>query len=507
MKPFQNVANARPGRSVFDLSYQKLGSCNMGELIPVMCDEVIPGDKWKLGNQLLIRFNPLVAPVMHEINAFVHYFFVPYRLLDENWEEFITGGVNGDDTSSLPYWDTFPGGTAPAVGSLWDYFGFPVGVKPATRYPLDYPRRAYNLVWNEYYRDETLQTELDITDFANQGILNRCWEKDYFTSALPWQQRGTSPSLPITGTSSAVWDDNDIVSNIANAQYIRASGDAIPHAAPYIDAFNNSFARDNFRYFINHNIVDLSDADSFDIADLRVAFQIQRWLERNARCGVRYTEFLKAHYNVSPRDDRLQRPEYIGGSRTPVIVSEVLQTSKSETGAPQGNMAGHGISVSGSYCGNYFAQEFGLIIGLMSVMPKTMYQQGINRQWLRQSKYDFPFPEFANLSEQAIERVEIFASDTAGENTTLFGFQGRYDECRYKPNQVVGLMRTDFDHWHLARQFSSAPTLNADFVKCVPDTRIFAVENQPGIMFHIGNMITAIRPLPVSPEPGLIDHN
>ena len=502
---FNNVGSLNPSRSVFDLSYEKKFTCDMGQLIPVLCDEMVPGDFFQFGNEAVIRFQPLVAPILHEVNMYLHLFFVPYRILwdnagTDNWETFISGGVDGDETPILPRWEP----TNTAQGSLWDYMGFPVGIDPDGAYPIDMPRRAYNLCWNEYYRDESLQTEVALT---NESILNRCWEKDYFTSSLLWQQRGTAPALPISGTTFA--DFTAAVSGTgtwANARGIMVSNVAPPNTHLVTEGgLNNSLALNA----LNKNTVDLSSATTFDIADLRLAFQIQKWMERNARAGARYTEFLRAHFGVSPRDDRLQRPEYIGGSKSPIIFSEVLQTSSTDGTSPQGNLAGHGITVSQSYCGKYHATEYGLVIGLMSVMPRTAYSQGINRQWLRRTKYDFYFPEFANLSEQAIENAEICATASSAHNTGIFGYQGRYDEMRTKDNMVCSQMRDTFDYWHLARQFDTAtpPTLNDDFVECVPRKDIFAVPSEPGLIVSHGNIIKAIRPLPIMGEPGLIDHH
>ena len=332
-------------------------------------------------------------------------------------------------------------------------------------------------------------------------------KKDYYTSALLWQQRGTAPALPISGTTSAIWSDATFDSSVAPGASVGVS------ITPSDNKFriNNVPAIDNLKAALLDNVVDLSSASTFDIADLRLAFQIQKFLERNARAGARYTEFLHAHFAVSPRDDRLQRPEYIGGSKAPVIVSEVLQTSSTDAVTPQGNLAGHGITVSNAYCGKYYAKEFGLIIGIMSVMPRTAYSQGINRQWLRRTKYDFYFPEFANLSEQAIEKAEICATDVAAHNTALFGYQGRYDELRTKDSMVCSQMRVGgvYDYWHMARAFDIAnpPVLNDDFVKCVPRKDIFAVPSEPGLIVSFGNVIHAYRPLPLSAEPGLVDHN
>lgn len=505
MNPFDLIGSLKPGKSTFDLSYDKKLTCDMGQLIPVVCDEMVPGDVFRLGNELVIRFQPLVAPVLHEINAYIHYFFVPYRLLDDAWEEFITGGKDGAYAGLLPRWEP----TDTTIGSLWDFLGFPTGVDPDGAYPIDYPRRAYNCVFNEYYRDENLQEEVLET---NESILNRAWEKDYFTSALPWQQRGIAPSLPISGTTSAEW---------ASAISVPLTWTAATAGTP--TAFNYDFGSLNPSNVytksalekgtgsittakMNANVVDLSSATTFNVADLRLAFQIQKWMERNARAGVRYTEFLGAHFGVSPRDDRLQRPEYIGGSKSSVIVSEVLQTSETST-SPQGNLAGHGLVADMTHIGSYRAQEFGVIIGMMSIMPKPSYQQGINRQWLRRSRLEFYFPEFSNLSEQAIERAEIYASGVEAENRTIFGYQGRYDEMRTKQNMVCGLMRTDFDYWHLGRQFGSAPLLNSAFITCVPRKDIFAAPSEPGLIVDVGNKIMAIRPMPLQSNPGLIDHN
>ncbi|QXP44170.1 MAG: major capsid protein [Arizlama microvirus] len=496
-KLFNRTGSLKPGRSMFNLSYEKKFTCDMGQLIPVMCEEMVPGDFFKIGNQSIIRFQPLVAPILHEINQYVHYFFVPYRLLWDDWEDFISGGVDGDFATPIPRWTT-PTTTA---NTLWDYFGFPVGITPTDALPISFPRDAYNLVYNEYYRDETLQDEVALTQ---ETILNRNWEKDYFTSSLVSQQRGIAPSLPITGTTHAIWADTHFINSASGNAAKFSTSAGLPNM--YIDSVN---AGANAKAFMDSNTVDLSTASTFDIADLRLAFQVQKWMERNNRAGVRYIEFLKVHFGVAPTDERLQRPEYVGGSKSPVIISEVLQTSSTDATTPQGNLAGHGISVSESYCGKYLAKEYGLIIGMLSVMPRTAYSQGINRQWLRRTKYDFYFPEFANLSEQAIENAEICATATGSHNTGIFGYQGRYDEMRIKDTIFCSGMRTTYDYWHMGREFNvaSPPTLNSDFITCVPRKDIFAVPAEPGLIVNFGNLIKAYRPLPLSAEPGLIDHN
>jgi len=482
-RTFQMVNGLRPGRSVFDLSYEKKFTCEMGELIPVMVDEVVPGDVFSFGNDIVIRFQPLVAPILHEINAYVHYFFVPYRILWDDWEDFISGGVDGDFADPLPRWDAVYFGKY----SLWDYMGFPL-INVGAPLPLDFPKRAYNLIYNEYYRDENLIDEVDIT--KSEVILKRAWEKDYFTAALPWQQRGTAPALPISGVTSATW------------------GAALANGDKFLmyDAATNRPKTSADKSFLEANTVDFSDAATFDVADLRLAFQIQKWLERNARAGARYTEFLRSHFGVAPRDDRLNRPEYIGGSKSPVIVSEVLQTSSTDATSPQGNLAGHGLSADATFIGKYHAQEYGVIVGIMSVMPRSAYSQGIDRQWLRESKYDFYFPEFAGLSEQAIMITEIYSTVGEVNNRVIFGYQGRYDEMRVKRNMVCADMRDTFDYWHLGRKFSAPPALNGTFIECNPSKRIFADTLERGLIVNIRNNIKAIRPLPIVSNPGLIDH-
>lgn len=521
---FNNVSKLKPGRSVFDLSYEKKFMCDMGQLIPVLCDEMVPGDKFKVTSEMVCRWQPLVAPILHEVNIFVHYFFVPYRLMWDNsktdsWEAFITGGPEGDLAPIPPTWQP----TDNSIGSLWDFMGFPTGVDPQGAYPLDFPRIAYNFIYNEYYRDQTLQQEVDLD---NENILFRAWMKDYFTSALPWQQRGEAPSLPISGTSTALWPFNDY----------QAAGDTVTSIPIQPDGFQVNLIGNNpspdmtaFVEALNKNTVDLSTATSFDIADLRTVVQVQKFLERNARVGARYTEFLGAHFSVSPKDSRLDRPEFCGAIKSNVVISEVLQTSGSPgdtdyTPTPQGNLAGHGITADRAYAGSYYAEEFGLMMGILSVMPKPAYQQGINRQWLRETKYDFYFPEFAHLSEQGIIQAELYASDVESENKTLFGYQGKYDEMRVKQNMVASSMRTaapvSFDYWHLARSFDSPPILDETFITTGDSTKatglapsgtyirkdIFAVQDEYTLIINMANRIKAIRPLPAASNPGLMDH-
>lgn len=503
MKPFDSVRSARPGRSLFDLSYDKKFTCDMGQLIPVLCDECVPGDVWQIGNGMVVRFQPLVAPIMHEVDARVDYFFVPYRLLWPDWEKFITGGKDGNNASVLPRYQA----SNRDVGSLWDYFGFPPfpsGV-PTDAEPLAFPQYAYSLLYNQYYRDETLDSEVSISDQNFNWPIHVRWEKDYFTAALPWQQRGTAPALPISGMTSAVWNDAAF-DGVATQDWRNMGVPITAGSSKFRYLTTDPDGKDNIKRALNGNTVDLSTASTFDVADLRLAFAIQTWMERNARCGARYTEFLQAHFGVSPRDERLQRAEYIGGSRSPMVISEVLQTGSTDSTSPQGNMAGHGLTADGRMIGRYHVQEYGLIMGLLNVRPKPAYQQGIDRQWLRRTRYDFYHPEFANLSEQGIEEAEIYATTSGTTNRTIFGFAGRYDEMRYKRNQVCAQMRTTLAYWHLGRIFASPPALNGSFLNCDPDKRIFAVPSEPGLIVNFHNSLRVLRPLPIQSNPGLIDH-
>lgn len=528
---FSRVGQVIPGRSVFNLSNEVKFTAEMGKLYPVMQHLLMPGDIFKIGNMSVIRMLPMVAPVLHGINITGHIFAVPIRLLwnaetrelleeTGDWEDFITGGRDGDNADVLPRWEP----TNTAKYSLWDHFGFPVDVDPEGAYPTDFLRRAYNLVWNEYYRHAILQDEVSLT---NESILTRNWTKDYFTSCLPDQQIGTAPAVPITGITSADWTAG-VVGSTSNEQvfwpsvqasdqatmYYKSSSPQVPWDTGTKNALEQNVAHGHSvtipEVNMDNNTVDLGVASPFSIADLRTVVQTQRWMERNARVGVRYFEVLRGHYGISPRDETLQRPEYVGGWRCPLIVSEVLQTSETnELNTPQGTMVGHGIGISDSFAGKYFAKEFCILIELLSIMPDPAYSQGINRQWLQQTKFDFPWPEFAHLSEQAVLNAEVCAIDgDEVHNADIFGYQGRYNEFRVTNSYVCSDMRDTFNYWHLSREFNPAlpPQLNSDFLQCNPSRRIFADEEDPGFIVSCGNLVKAIRPIPASSEPGLMDH-
>jgi hypothetical protein len=388
--------------------------------------------------------------------------------------------------------------------------------------PLIFPLLAYAFIWNEYYRDENLQVERGLGFLEDNYLFRRNWEKDYFTSALPWRQRGTPIAMPVTYAGSAVFDGVNVsLPNFpgpVDSEQVLGFPDNSTIVFP---THMGTFSLHTFKEWLDINHISPGIAASFEVNDLRLGFQFQKWLERNARAGVRYTEVLRAHFGIAPRDDRLDRPEYIGGSKSPVIFSEVLKTSDSSTGEPQGYMTGHGLSADRSHVAKYHVQEYGIIMSLLSVMPRTSYSQGLERMWLKDVKEDFYWPEFAHLSERPIFEEEILLTGTntsgAGGSSTnreIFGYAGMYDEYRYRKSTVHGNLRSTgtLRYWHLSREFNAAdvnarPKLNDDFV-LTKDIRkdIFPAPSLPGMLINYGNIITAVRPMPVTAEPGLIDH-
>lgn len=519
-RPFQHVEMFRPNRSVFPLSESKLFDCDMGQLIPVYHRKMVPGDHFRISTEVVVRMNPLIAPLLHQLNLFAHYFFVPLRIMwpkpvlegqteePGSWEDFWTGGKDGLLEPIKPKWIPQNYLAETDVHSLWDYFGFPIGVNPTGAYPDAWYKRAYNFVWNEYYRDQNYMDEVDLDDTS---LKLRCWEKDYFTTALPWQQRGQAPALPITGITNAEFLGNI---NALSGSEPTGSRSFFNYGGGGVVSLNNysmGTTASHIKSWLENNKVDFANASTFDVSDLRLAFQTQKFLERNARAGARYIEQLRAHFGVSPRDDRMQRPEYIGGMRAPVIISEVLQTSSTDANSPQGNLAGHGMAVDQQYIGSYYAQEYGIVIGIMSIMPRPVYQQGIERELLGETRYDELLPEFVALSEQPIYNAELFAKhEDATYNQGIFGFQGRYDEYRTARNKICGKLRStasqNLSFWHVARHFASPPALNEEFLECNPRKDFLAVPTEPAFIVHFGNRVRAVRPLPVVGTPGLIDH-
>lgn len=552
--PFNTVAGLKPRRHFFNLSHSKLFTLKCGELFPVLHMEVLPGDKFKIGNSIVIRMQPLYTPILQSLKVYTEYFFVPNRLLWEDWENFITGGKTGEWYGNIPRWNNNAMGSSITFSkdSLADAVGLPIGVAiPAAHVPNGLMQRAYNLIWNEYYRDETIDSEMPLN---TNLLLKRRWKKDYFTSALPFQQRGTAPGLTFNGYVSMSFNDSfpvrygsDLsVQNLTLGNYssdiydfeagsypsssddpsrsyrgltVHQNSPTVNLTGKYVTTHTKSQADATGSISYPHQVsvgglAQITNSSlGFDVSDLRKMVQIQKFLERNARAGYRLNEFLLAHFGLSPRDSVLQRPEYIGGSRSNVVVSEVLQTSQStegDDGSPQGNLAGRGISVSSEYISTYTFSEHGYLIGLCSIMPSNLYDsQGIGKEWLRRTRYDFYFPEFAHLSEQPIKTVEIFASHSGVTNETIFGYQPIYTEYRHMRSKVVRDFRVGqaLDSWTMARSFVSAPTLSSEFLECDPPIdRVVAVNTFAPFMVNFGNIIKAFRPIPVLGEPGLVDH-
>lgn len=509
-----------PKRSVFDLTHERKLTCDMGKLVPIMCEEVVPGDSFKVNTNVLLRLNPLLAPMMHRLNVFTHFFFVPTRLLHGNWEKFITGGEDGKDSTVMPTISS--GESGQAVGTLWDYFGLPTAV--ANLSVCAYPFRAYNLIYNEWYRNTWLQTKIAMStgDGADSttpiNLLSRNWEKDYFTSALKDAQRGDAVTLPLGSTA-------DVMSSGAQFKLAQTSNpsnefNVIAQAGTEANlALDGNIGSVGLTFGSNTGLeADLSTATAATVNAVRTAFQLQRWAERQARGGARYIETILSQFGVRSSDARLQRPEYLGGGRSPIVISEVIQSapetfvpSDDTPTTPIGTLAGHGFSAQTSHGFLKSFEEHGYIIGIMSIMPRTAYQQGLPRMWSRATRYDFYWPAFAHLGEQAILNKEIQADHTTPNG--IFGYAPRYQELRERHSTVHGLMRTDFNYWHMGRVFaggsveSANPTLSDAFIKCTPTKRAFAVTDQDTCLVQVLNKVTAVRPIPRTGEPGLIDHN
>lgn len=486
-------------RSKFNLSHTRLLSCDMGELVPCGLVEVLPGDTFQHGISALIRAAPLLAPVMHPVHVRVHCFFVPHRLIWEDWEDFITGGPDGMDASVFP---TINMNGALAAGTLPDYLGVPVGTY--SNLPVSaLPFRAYAMIWNEYYRDQDLQTEVGLSVASgvdattNTALQNCAWEKDYFTAARPWEQKGPAITIPLGTTAPVVSTDASFQvysgSNPTpvNVQTLGGGSNAMGYRAA--GSGNWTVGGENVRWGPNTGLeTDLTGASAVTVNLLREALALQRFEEARARYGSRYVEYLR-YYGVRSSDARLQRPEYIGGVHQTIQFSEVLQTSV--TGAtPLGEMAGHGIAGMRGRRYRRFFEEHGYVVCLLSVRPKTMYVNGLERTWNRRTKEDFYQKELEHIGQQEVLNKEV-RSVHASPNG-VFGYQDRYDEYRRSWSTVHGEFATStLNYWHFARSFGSDPALNDTFVECVPTEVPFAVPAEDVLYCMVRHNLVARRQL------------
>lgn len=485
-------------RSKFSLSNYKLLTCDMGELVPIGLTEVLPGDTIQQSTNALIRVSPLLAPVMHPCQVRIHHWFVPHRLVWEDWEDFITGGPDGLNASVFP---TISLSGAGREGTLSDYLGIPTA--PTTAFDVSaLPFRGYQLIWNEWYRDQDLETAatIDLTSGADTttatSLKNCAWEKDYFTSARPWTQKGPEVTVPLgdeadvlrrsnatqwlvknSGTNTAATSGHNLTVN-PTAGLLSTS--AAPAGGVSLDPNGQLYT-------------DLSSATSATINELRRAFALQRYEEARARYGSRYTEYLR-YLGVTSSDARLQRPEYLGGGKQTIQFSEVLQTSPTTDGDDTdgvGNLKGHGISAMKSNRYRRYFEEHGYVYSFISVKPKTMYTQGIPKTWNRRTKEDFFQKELQHIGQQEILNKELYAPHTTPDG--VFGYQDRYDEYRRTESTVSGEFRSTLDYWHMARIFGSNPTLNADFVKSNPTKRVLASQSTDALWIMANHSIQARR--------------
>lgn len=512
----------KPNKNHFDLSHEVKMSCNMGEIIPVAVIDCVPGDSFKLGCQALIRMAPMVAPIMHQVNVTFHWFFVACRLMWDGWEQWITADPNAIEAGTFPTLQFTA--DEQTEGSLADYLGLPFGTPlngdqnpAATETVSAMPFAAYQMVYNEYYRDQNLVSELydtqgfpliDGSNAANKAMLTekryRAWEHDYFTSALPFAQKGQAVSLPL---GEITYDSTAPLASGILPKFRELLGDAEATAGtigqvsfPPVGINSSGETGTSLGYDPAGSLINTATT----INDLRRAFRLQEYLEKNARGGTRYIEHILVHFGVKSSDARLNRPEYITGSKTGLVISEVLNTAGNEPqDLPQGNMSGHGVTVvNAKKYGRYYCEEHGYIIGVMSVMPRTAYQQGFPKHWFKhQNPTQYFYPSFANIGEQPILNKEIYGwlpdgTDEA-EKDGVFGYTPRYAEYKYMDNRVAGTFKSSLDYWHMGRIFENKPALNDEFITSDPTTRIFAVTGAPETLYcQVLNSIHATRPMP-----------
>ncbi len=521
---FSQVPNVTIGRSKFNRSHVLKTTFDEGKLIPIFVDEVLPGDSFKLKVTTFTRMATPIFPVMDNLYLETFFFFVPMRLIWDNFQKFMGEQENpGDSTDYLI--PTHTAGSGVDVGSLSDYFGIPTGVLNISFNIL--PHRAYWLIWNEWFRDENLQDSIplykgDAGNISDSNSVNgfSVWEcaprgkrYDYFTSCLPWPQKGPGVELPLTGNAPVVWASDNI--DEPQFPYNPSLKDTYTHVSGITSDPNKS----NYLYQNSGNpslsartnvIADLSVVSAATINSLRQAFQLQRYYEKDARGGTRYIEKIKSHFGVTSPDARLQRPEYLGGHSDRININPVVQTSSTDSTSPQGNLSAFGVSGARYHGFSKSFVEHGYIIGLANVRADLTYQQGLNRMWSRKTVLDFYWPSFAHLGEQAVLNKEIYAQGTSKDDE-VFGYQERYGEYRYKPSMITGKFRSTFDQsldaWHFSQKFENLPTLSNQFIQDHPPiSRCLAVPSEPHFLMDAFFNLKCVRPMPLFGTPGLIDH-
>jgi len=513
------VPRADINRSTFNRSHGLKTTFDCDKLVPILVDEVLPGDTHKLNTNIFARLATPINPIMDNMYLDTFYFFVPMRLVWDNYAKFFGEQVDPGDSTDyvIPARTVASNGSIIQSGKLGDYFGLPIE-KQQTFNIL--PFRAYYLIYDEWFRDQNLQDSARVkkddtddivanVDFQSWDLVSRGKRHDYFTSCLPFAQKGDEVKVPLgdkaflsVSTSTSANDTLGLYSG-TNKKYMRQD---VAHSTDAIRLGGtlNSIPDEDMLY------ADLAQATSASINDWRQAFQIQRFLERDARGGTRYTEKVKAHFGVTSPDSRLQRPEYLGGGSTPVNIHPVAQQSSTDATSPQGNLSAFGTASENNSGFTKSFTEHGYIIGLANVRADLTYQQGLDKMWSRETQYDFFFPTFAHLGEQAVLNKEIFVSGTATDEE-VFGYQERYAEYKYKRSQLTGLFRSDasgsLDAWHVSEDFANTPTLGDTFIKSnTPLDRCIAVPSEPHFIMDAYFNYTSIRPMPVFSPPGMIDH-